>query len=237
MRVEDSRGNELTSLDDWRNLHKPVKWKLGRSAYSVADFVVNQSGADKFRQRIASVLGEPVVFIKLVPEYEVRFDHYGKGRVHDLAIWGRTASGTSLFVGVEAKVDEPFGDYVGTEWSEAKTKLDSGENTNKPQRIEGLCARFINAPRITKHSSEIRYQLLHSVAGTIDVEEDTSVLYVAVFRTDDYDASEGEVNRQDYLRFIECAGGKPIGPDGGWSSAHLLMLGNKRFVSIYEYFD
>ena len=41
MKVEDSQGNQLTSLDDWKNLHEPVKWKPGRSAYSVAEFIVN----------------------------------------------------------------------------------------------------------------------------------------------------------------------------------------------------
>ena len=96
MRVEDFKGNELTSMDDWQSLHEPDKWKPGRSAYSVADFIVNQSGAEKLRERLSSVLGEPVAFLKLVPEYEVRFDRYGKGRFHDLGIRGNTASGGSL---------------------------------------------------------------------------------------------------------------------------------------------
>ena len=237
MRVEDFKGNELTSMDDWQSLHEPDKWKPGRSAYSVADFIVNQSGAEKLRERLSSVLGEPVAFLKLVPEYEVRFDRYGKGRFHDLGIRGNTASRGSLFVGVEAKVDETFGKYVGDEWREANELLERGENTNKPQRIQELCARFGGAPRITEDSSEIRYQLLYGVAGTIDAGADASVLYVAVFRTDAYDASIGEANRRDYLRFIECAGGEPIGSGGGGASAHLLTLSDKRLVSIYEYFD
>ena len=54
-----------------------------------------------------------------VPESEVRFDQYGKGRVHDLGICGKTASERSLFVGVEAKVNETFGKSVGDEWREA----------------------------------------------------------------------------------------------------------------------
>ena len=237
MRIEDSQGNQLTSLGDWESLHRPDKWKKGRSAYSVADFVVNHRGADKLRRSVSSVLGEPVVFRKLVPEYEVRFDLHGKGRFHDLGIRGNTASGGSLFVGVEAKVDETFGEYVGDEWREANKLLERGENTNKPQRIQELCARFGGAPRITEDSSEIRYQLLYGVAGTVDAGADASVLYVAVFRTDAYDASIAEENRRDYLRFIECAGGEPIGPGGAGASAHLLTLSSKRLVSIYEYFD
>ena len=237
MRVEDSQGNQLTSLDDWKNLHEPDKWKPGRSAYSVADFIVTQRGAVTLRQRVSSVLGEPVVFLRLVPEYEVRFDRYGKGRFHDLGILGKTASERSLFVGVEAKVDETFNEYVGDVWRKATQLLERGGNTNQPQRIQELCARFKGAPRITEDSSDIRYQLLYSAAGTVDAGADVSVFYVAVFRGDAYDASIGESNHQDYLRFIECAGGEPIGPDGRGASAHLFMLGDKRLVSIYEYFD
>ena len=236
-KVEDSQGKQLTSLDDWKNLHEPDKWKPGRSAYSVAEFIVNQRGAARLRQRVSSVLGEPVVFRKLVPEYEIRFDRYGKGRIHDLGILGKTDSERSLFVGVEAKVDETFNEYIGDVWRKANKLLERGENTNQAQRIQELCARFKGASRISEDSFDIRYQLLYSAAGTIDAGADVSVFYVVVFRTDAYDASIGESNHQDYLRFIEWAGGKPIGPDGGGASAHLLMLGNKRLVSIYEYFD
>ena len=154
MRIENSQGNQLTGLDDWKSLHTPRHWKSGRSAYSVADFVVNRGGADKLRQRVSSVLGEPVVFLKLVPESEVRFDQYGKGRVHDLGICGKTASERSLFVGVEAKVNETFGKSVGDEWREANKQRVA--NTNLPQRIKELCARFNDAPKITEDSPDIQ---------------------------------------------------------------------------------
>ena len=96
MRIEDSKGNQLTCLDDWRGLQVPDKWKPGRSAHSIADFVVNRQGASSLRDRVSSVLGEPVEFLKLVPEYEVRFDRYGRGRVHDLGIFGDTVSGRAF---------------------------------------------------------------------------------------------------------------------------------------------
>ena len=147
----------------------------------------------------------------------------------------KTASERSLFVGVEAKVNETFGKSVGNEWREANKQR--GANTNLPQRIKELCARFNDAPRITEDSPDIKYQLLYGAAGTVAAGADVSVFYVAVFRSDAYDPSVGEENHQDYLRFVECAGGEPIGPDGRGASAHLVMLGDKELVSIYEYFD
>ena len=237
MRGEDAAGNELTDLGDWENLHEPDKWKPGRSAHSAADFVVNHRGADSLRRRFSAVLGEPVGIRRLVPEHEIRFDRYGRVRFHDIGIYGNTVAGRSLFVGVEAKVDETFCEYVGEEWRRANNQLRRGENAKKPCRMRELCKMFGSAPGITEDSSEIRYELLHGVAGTIDAEADASVFYIAVFRTQDCDVSIGEANRRDYLRFIECAGGEPVGSGGGEASAHLLTLDDSGLVSIYEYFD
>ena len=241
MRIEASNGNPLTSLDDWEPLHKPKHWKPGRSAHSIADFVVNQRGADKLQQRVSSVLGKPVDFHKLTPECEIRFDRYGRGRVHDLGIWGETASSKSLFVGVEAKVDETFNEYVGDAWRKANQERDRGISTRKPERIRELCARFKGGPGISV-DSDISYQLLYGTAGTVDAGADVSVFYVAVFQTGAYDASVGAANHQDYLRFIERAGGESIPAGEAGASRHMLTLHDKtprerRLVSIYEHFD
>ncbi len=236
MRIEASNGNPLTSLDDWEPLHEPKHWKPGRSAHSIADFVMNQGGADKLQLRVSSVLGEAVDFHTLTPECEIRFDRYGRGRVHDLGIRGKTASGKSLFVGVEAKVDETFNEYVRDAWQKANEVVERGRNSNKPQRIRELCARFKGGPGISV-DSDISYQLLYGTAGTVDAGADVSVFYVAVFITDAYDASTGEANHQDYLRFIERAGGEPISVGEREVSAHRLILGKRELVSIYEYFD
>ena len=44
MRIENTEGKPLNCLDDWKSIHKPTQWKEGRSAYSVADFIVNREG-------------------------------------------------------------------------------------------------------------------------------------------------------------------------------------------------
>ena len=235
MKIQDSTGKQLNSLDDWKGLHENEHWKPGRSAYSIADFIVNRQGARDLGERISSALGESVEFLQLIPEYEVRFDRYGKGRFHDLGIFGRTKSDKSLFVGVEAKVDESFGRYVSDEWQEAKELVRHGKPTFRPQRIRGLCAKFHGGPGIPTDPN-IRYQLLYGTAGTTCVGKEISVFYVAVFLTDDYDHSIGESNRRDYRQFIEWAGGRPIGDDGLGASFHQLTVGDRPLISIYEHF-
>ena len=142
MRIENTEGKPLNCLDDWKSIHKPTQWKEGRSAYSVADFIVNREGSCKLRDRVSSVLGEPVTFHKIIPEYEVKFDQYGKGRFHDLGIFGKTQSGESLFVGVEAKVDESFGAYVADEWRKAQ-KIKRKRKGNAPARADNATMRQV----------------------------------------------------------------------------------------------
>ena len=133
-------------------------------------------------------------------------------------------------------MNETFNEYVGDAWREANQKRDRGISTRKPERIRELCARFNGSLGISV-DSDISYQLLYGTAGTVDAGADVSVFYVAVFQTDAYDPSIGEANHQDYLRFIERAGGEPIRVDEKGASAHLLTLGDRELVSIYEYFD
>lgn len=235
MRIENTEGIPLNCLDHWKSIHKPTQWKPGRSAYSVADFIVKRDGARKLRDRVSSVLGALVTFHKIIPEYEVKFDQYGKGRFHDLGIIGETQSGKSLFVGVEAKVDEPFGSYVADEWRKAQEIRESGKGTRLPQRIMQLCDRFNDGLGISE-CDKVRYQLLHGTAGTVDAKADVSVFYVAVFKTDSYDKEIGESNHRDYQQFIERAGGATQ-DNGNGASSHVLTLGGKRLIAIYEYFD
>ncbi len=233
MRIEDSKGNQLNSLDDWENLHNSEKWKQGRSAHSIADFIVNRKGACKIQERISSILGESIEFLKIIPEHEIKFDKYKNGRVHDIGIFGETISGKSIFVGVEAKVDETFGKYIKDEWRDAEIKINRGKKTCMLQRIKELCAKFKNGSEITENA-KIRYQLLHGTAGTTASCADISVFYVAVFLTELYNDSIGKSNYQDYRQFIEEAGGESTGFDG---ISHRLMIGGKPLISIYECFE
>ena len=99
-----------------------------------------------------------------------------------------------------------------------------------------LCDRFNDGLGINK-CDKVRYQLLHGTAGTVDSKADVSVFYVAVFKTDSYDKEIGESNHRDYQQFIERAGGVPKQDNGNGASSHVLTLGGKQLIAIYENFD
>ena len=235
VRFESCEGKAVKSLGDWKTLIPSEHWKPGRSEYSLAEFIIDRNRADALRERVAAVLGEPVEFEKGVPKYEVSFDEYRNGHVHDLGLFGKAKSGKSLFVGVDAKVDEPFGNFVSEEWAAADKVKKGGKITRKPERIRKLCARF--GPGVTEGSDDIRYQLLHGVAGTVDADADLFVFYVIVFRTGLYDAEKGKQNHEDYRRFVKRAGGKPIQTGDDSAEAHVLTVGRKELHIIHEYVD
>jgi len=55
--------------------------------------------------------------------------------MHDLGIFGTTTGGQSVFVGVEAKVDETFGASVRDTYLTMKAKQITGTTTNAPKKI------------------------------------------------------------------------------------------------------
>ena len=133
-------------------------------------------------------------------------------------------------------MDESFGRYVSAEWEEASERAARGERTNKPQRILELVARFSHRPQVTEQA-DISYQLLYSVAGTVDAGAEVSLMYVAVFKTDAYRERYGEKNYTDYLRFMEHTGATPIPSAEPNVIAYRLHVGDRELVAIHEYFD
>ena len=238
MRVEDAKGVPITSLADWAKLYESPRtsrqWVEGRSAYSAAEFIFNRNGAESLRNRIADSLSEAVEFDWLVPEYEVRFDRYGHGRMHDLAIFGRTGSGQKLFVGVEAKVDEPFGASVRDAYLTAKTKQIAGKPTNAPERIEGLLKQHFKD--FDPSMFDVRYQMLYATAGTIAEGADISVLYVVVFKPRLYSETKGAENYRDYVNFMEKVRAKPLLLSSKEAQGHKLYIQGKELICLHEYF-
>ncbi len=56
MRVETSHGNKITNLEDWAKMYgtpqSALQWKVGRSAHSIAEFVLNKNGTQIFQDRV-----------------------------------------------------------------------------------------------------------------------------------------------------------------------------------------
>ncbi len=240
MRIEKSNGKQIQSLADWSRLYDSPKtvhhWKEGRSVYSIAQSVLKCDGCTIFQDRISGAIGQGVVFDRVVPKYGVRFDEFGCGRVHDLAMFGTTDKGETVFVGIEAKVDETFGPAVQDYYLAAKAKQITGSSTNTPERIEKLLSIHFSKPEVSMF--DVRYQLLYATAGTLAAGADISFLYVAVFKTDLYDGDIGAKNHWDYKKFISKIGAKPVplNNDDRDVSVHHVVLQNKPLICIHEYF-
>ena len=105
MTITNPDGSEITTMEQWSERVNSSHWKQGRSAYSLADFVMNRGGAGVLRKRLSSVLSRPVRLDRATPEYGAKFDsHGGSPSKLDLGIFGRGGSESGLFVGLEAKV-------------------------------------------------------------------------------------------------------------------------------------
>ena len=236
-KVIDSRGNEITNLEQWSKTVKRSHWKPERSAYSLADFIINRDGVAHLESRIGSVLSQPVRLEQATPEYAAGFDRYEGPACLDLGISGRTESGGSLFVGLEAKVDEPFGsETVSERYEKAIKTLKSNPRSKSAARVKGLLSRYFadNDEPCESRFSDVGYQLLTATAGAVAVKADVSVFYVVVFRTLDYEEGRGKKNQLDYGNFMRVSGGEKLIQDDNHFLAHQLTLDGRSLVCIYE---
>ena len=208
LKVIDYEGNDIVSLGHWSKLVMQGHWRPGRSAYSLADFILNRQGSAHLESRLASVLSDPVRLEQGTPEYAARFDRYeGPARL-DLGISGRTGSGQSLFVGLEAKVDEPFGaDTVGERYRQALETLRGNPRSKTAARIKELLFRYFGDGEEPGESkfADVGYELLTAAAGTVADGAEVSVLYVAVFRNMEYSEVSRSASRRLFLVSLALA--------------------------------
>ena len=220
MEYFDADNNPIETLEDWENrvfrtAKRAKHWKVGRSAHSIADFMMNKNGEQTIRKIVAEVLSEDVILKRATPELEIRFDKYGHGREHDLGICGRTAgSNRSIFIGVESKVDESFNETIREVYLKSKSKALSGISTNSDSRIEELLKAHYS--EVTPELFDLRYQLLYSTVGTLRAKADNNkpvdiaILFIIVFKTNLYDEVLGLENYRDYIQFVNSLNSRKI---------------------------
>jgi hypothetical protein len=77
MRVEDLQGKKIASLEKWATLYanpqQRHQWKKYRSAYSVAEFVLEHDGGGAIQERLSEALGQNIRLERAIPEYECVF--------------------------------------------------------------------------------------------------------------------------------------------------------------------
>lgn len=241
MRVYSSTGSEMEDLNQWADCVRKEHWKEGRSAYSLADFVLNRKGSEFLEDRIGYILSQSLVLERATPEFRARFDSYrGNPSNLDLGIWGSVGSASSLFVGLEAKVDEGFGSgTVCQRYRSAIAEREKNSRSMAPARVEELLSNYFSdesEPCLSRFS-DIGYQLLTGTAGTVAMGQDYSVFYVMVFKTHLYDEGKGCKNQRDFERFIEVAAGKQLLREDDSFQAHEIKVAGKSLLCIYDIFD
>lgn len=204
MEILNKKNQQINNIEEWRKEIPTKDWVDERSSYSLANFILNMDGLEQIKHIINELLEEDIVFEKVIPEFEVKFDKFnGRGRFHDLGIWGKTKStNQTIFVGIESKVDETFGPTVSEAYISGIIKRLNGENTYKPNRVEKLIKQNFGTKIKIKHF-DIRYQLLHATIGTLEVKADISILLIIVFKSTSYDKIKGNENYRDYCQFIQ----------------------------------
>ena len=180
----------IKDVRDWvKSFDSSSKDEKGHSALSLAEFCSRAKIEEEFNVMLKPVFqSENFILQTAQPEKSSRFDNYSKQRIHDLAIYGKTDSGKSIFVGVEAKVDETYNSNLSKIYDKAKSEQLNGKSTMIPQRIEELIKNYF--PGLSTHSS-VRYQILYAIAGTL-------CLFLT-FKTCKYKKTAAQRNKKDLM--------------------------------------
>ena len=219
---------KIQSVEDWKQKCPPAKgddhWHKGKSAMSLAEYWIKYKGKDMIESIQQHDSFRNLTIDICSPEYATRFDSFRQRRVHDLVAIGRSGD-DKVCIAVEAKVNEGFGNgTVKAIYDRAESKRQIGKSTNLPTRITGLKkALFIDSDR--QEISDLQYQLLHAVAGTLaeakNKECRKAIFFVHTFETNcfedkDYDRNKKALKKLVYLlskgTIKEIEEGKLYGP-------------------------
>lgn len=226
MKILNKNNRLITNLESWKTAFIEVdkkskedngksNWKEGRSACTLAKYfttpnIEESDGIKKIKEYFEALGFSNPRFESAEIEHPSPFDKYSSPRMQDLVIWGESEKGRILAC-IEAKVDEEFGNEVlNKAYKKAKQDKIKDPNSNRQNRIEELCKKYldVNAESIKSgDENDIRYQLLHYLAGSIcEAKKYGNVVFmpIMVFKTDEYNKTEGDRNSKDYEQFIEA---------------------------------
>jgi len=190
---------------DWqRLLGKPeLHWKSGRSAMSAA--ACWEDNEPRLPAEISSVLestGDQALasleLLMAVPEWEVELPGGDRPSQTDILAITRNEHGL-VILGVEAKVDEPFGPSLG----ERKADASSGQTERIAYLEKELgCTSSLD--------DGIRYQLMHRTVSALltarAFHAETAVMFVHSF-------SPASRWREDFEAFASAVDGKSLTDD------------------------
>lgn len=224
---------DIYNVEDWVNSFNDSKKKEdGKSAKTLAQFCKENDVESIIKKWIAPIVKEEFSLDSAIPEMSTKFDDYGKGRTHDLGIYGKTVSGKRIFIGVEAKVNETFGGTVQSVYDKVAYLKSVGKNSNLDARIEGLKKKYF--PDLPL--DDIRYQLLYAIAGTLCEEADIKILLFTTFETNKYEEKCGQRNDNDLNDFLKLLDIEIV-PENCWKlnfGEQTMCVLNKHVKVNYE---
>ena len=161
---------EIKDMTGWLEKAPPAKkelhWKPGRSAYELAAYMIRSltTGPAEIMQCLMEAgINTAQIFDwegEAVTDFAGQGLGRGSGRHHDTALWN-----DDVFVGIEAKADEPL-DKRANEWLSCVSG-NPNRFENRKKRLNGLCRMIWGEDyNDTKHG-EIRYQLLTALGGVL----------------------------------------------------------------------
>lgn len=232
MIIINKNKKELSSLEQWeagfKEVDEPKHWEPGYSAHSLGVFFTSGKGEIWVNEIAEMMLGDKVTWNEAVIEHESKLDEFaGKHRMQDLALWGTTSKNEKVFMGIEAKVLESFGNYaLRDEYDEAlKYQATKNPNSNKPERVKQITEYlFPGQNPYDKAICDLRYQLMHyfqaSLKEAANYSEskrpilkrksrvDIVLLPVLVFMTNHYyeNPEKADRNKEDYIAFCKALG-------------------------------
>lgn len=206
------KDKEILSKEEWKNAfcksyngtNEDKHWKVGRSAERLAeDFMgKNPQGEKSLVEMVKQLTGAQSVSLNTAKiEHTSVFDKYNRPRIQDLAIWGE-ADGKKIFIGVEAKVDEPFGSVTLTQQkAKIKKMKEEKKSTDADKRLNDLVRDFLDN-KIDENES-LSYQLLYYLAGSFrEKDVDIIIMPVIVYKSDLYNETKGKKNHATYTSFM-----------------------------------
>lgn len=216
MKIENTKKQLIVDLESWKTafieVDKKKNWEEGRSACTLAKYfttpnIEESNGIKKIKEYLETLGFSNPKFNSAEIEHPSSFDNYSRPRMQDLFIRVECEKGRVLTC-IEAKVDEKFGNEVLNQaYKNAKQYKIKHPNSNRQNRIKELCEKYlnVNAESIkSKDENDIRYQLLHYLAGSIcEAKEYGDVVFmpIMVFKTNEYNKKKGKNNCKDYEQF------------------------------------
>lgn len=201
-------GHSIVTLEDWHRWappRRPEHWVCGRSAMELARAWIRTGQPSTPKDLLGILDSRPetscTTIHRAFPEMVTQFDDLGEGRHHDLVAEGTCSSGR-VVIGVEAKVDEAFGQPLGPYYS-SKCVTPS----KVPERARFLVEALFGSKEMAPYS-DLKYQLLHSTVGTLVqaavMGADLAVFLVHEFMTYRRDCRKAEENHSDFESFVRA---------------------------------